>query len=298
MMAVGFNALTASTKVDTGARSWANGHSLERHGLADQLRDSGPSRTAAQKQQTLLGDLLPSDTQSGKDTGQRDTRGALDVIVVGADLIAIAREDRHRVDVGEVLPLDATFWVERLYRRHELLDEGRIFFAADAVLAQPEIERVIEELLIIRADVQNYRQAVLRRHAGAGRIERELAERYAHSPGAKVTQPEDTLSVGHHDEAHVLFRPIAEDLPDPAASADRQIHASRLAEDMGELLTGLADRRRVDQRHIGRRVRHQDCIEQRLVPGLQIREHEIFLQVVIEIGDFDVPVRHLQLRYW
>jgi hypothetical protein len=76
-----------------------------------------------------------------------------------------------------------TFRVERLDRRHELLDEGRIFFAADAVLAQPEIERVIEKLLIVCADVENDRQAVLRRHAGAGRIERELAKRYAHPSG-------------------------------------------------------------------------------------------------------------------
>jgi hypothetical protein len=31
---------------------------------------------------------------------------------------------------------------------------------------------------------------------------------------------------------------------------------------MTELLASLADRRRIDQRHVGRRVRHQDCIEQ------------------------------------
>ncbi len=154
----------------------------------------------------------------------------MDVIVVGADLVAIAREDRHGIDVGEILPLDATFWVERLYRRHELLDEGGIFFAADAVPAQAEIKRVIEELLIIRADVENDGQAVLRRHAGASRIERELADRYAHSPGTEVAEAEDALAVGHYDEAHVLFRPVAEDLAYPSASADRQIHAARLTE--------------------------------------------------------------------
>src|SRR5207253_3238219 len=108
--------------------------------------------------------------------------------------------------------------------------KGRIFFAADAVLAQAEIERVIEELLIIRADVQYDGQAVLRRHAGAGRIECQLADRYTHSSGAEIAEAEDALAVGNHDEAHVLFRPVAEDLPEPPTGADRQIHAARLTE--------------------------------------------------------------------
>ena len=43
------------------------------------------------------------------------------------------------------------------------------------------------------------------------------------------------------------------------------------------------------------RVRHQDGVEQRLVARLQVRQHEIFLQIVIEIGDLGVPARHLQL---
>ncbi len=110
----------------------------------------------------------------------------------------------------------------------------------------------------------------MRRHAGAGRIECQLADRYAHPSGAKIAQAENALAIGNHNEAHVLLRPVAEDLPHPAAGADRQIHAARLTEDMSELLTSLADRRRVDERHIGGRVGHQDRIEQRLVAGLQV----------------------------
>ena len=64
---------------------------------------------------------------------------------------------------------------------------------------------------------------------------------------------------------------------------------------MAEFLARLADRRRIDERHVGGRVRHQDRVEQRLVARLQVRQHEIFLQIVIEIGDLGVPARHLQL---
>jgi hypothetical protein len=119
-------------------------HSLQRHGLADQLRDAGPGRTTAEEQEALVRDFLPGDTQRGKDARQCDAGGALYVVVIGADLVAIAREDRNRVDVCEVFPLDAALWVQRLHCIDELVDEGRVFFAANAVLPQPEIERVIE----------------------------------------------------------------------------------------------------------------------------------------------------------
>src|SRR5262249_19264735 len=100
------------------------------------------------------------------------------------------------------------------------IDKGEILLAAHAVLAQALIERVIEQDLIIRADVENDRQTILRRHAGAGGIERELADRDAHPASAEVAEAEDALAVGDDDEAHVLFRPIGEQLLQPTARAD------------------------------------------------------------------------------
>ena len=61
-----------------------------------------------------------------------------------------------------------------------------------------------------------------------------------------------------------------------------------------ELLARLADRRRIDERHVGGRVRHQDRVEQRLVARLQVGQHEVFLQIVVEIGDLGMPARDLQ----
>jgi hypothetical protein len=65
---------------------------------------------------------------------------------------------------------------------------------------------------------------------------------------------------------------------------------------MGEFLARLADRRRIDQRHVGRRVRHQHGVEQRLVARLQVGQHEVFQQIVVEIGDLGMPARDLQLH--
>ena len=186
-----------------------------RHRQADQLGDTGRCGARTEEQEALIGELLSSDAQRGDDPGQRNAGGALDVVVEGADLVAIARQDRDGVEVGEVLPLDAAFRVELLHRRHELINERQILFAADALLAQAQIEWVVEQGLIVRADIENDRQAVLRRHAGAGGIERELAERDAHAAGAEIAETEDALAVGDDNEAHILFRPIAQAAPSP-----------------------------------------------------------------------------------
>src|SRR5438309_1509499 len=100
----------------------------------------------------MLSDFLLGDAQGSKDSSQCDTRSAVDVVIEGADLVAIALEDRDGVDVCEVLPLDAAFRVTRLHCINELVNEGHVLFAADAVLAQAEIKRVVEQDRIIRAD--------------------------------------------------------------------------------------------------------------------------------------------------
>ena len=217
------------------------------------------------------------DAQRGENAGERDPRGALDVVVVGADLVAVARQDRHGIDVGEILPLDAAVRVERLHRFDELVDKSQVFVTAHPVLAQAEIERVLAQCLVARADVENDRQAILRRHAGAGGVEREFPERDPHAAGAEIAEPEDALTVGDDDEAHIRFRPVAQQLLHPAAGGDRQIHTARLSKDMAEFLARLADRRGVDQRHIRRRVGHQDGVKQALVARLKVREHQVFL---------------------
>jgi hypothetical protein len=47
--------------------------------------------------------------------------------------------------------------------------------------------------------------------------------------------------------------------------------------------------------HVGRRIRHQHGVEQRLVPRLQVGEHEILQQIVVEIGDLGMAAGDLQI---
>src|SRR5262249_53756559 len=102
--------------------------------------------------------------------------------------------------------------------------------------------------------VENDGQTVLRRHTRAGGVEGKLADRDAHTAGAEIAETKGALAIGDNDEAHVLFRPVGKQLLEPAPGADRQIHTTRLAEDVAELLARFPDRRRVDERHVGGRV--------------------------------------------
>src|SRR4029077_13311403 len=142
--------------------------------VVDQRAIPGPRRAGTEKQEPLIGDLLSCDAQRGEDPGEGDSRGALDVVIECADLVPVALENRHGADVREVLPLDAAFRIELLHRGHELVDKFHVFATSDAVLPEAEVERVVEQSWVVRADIKNDRQAVSRRHAGTSRAEGEL----------------------------------------------------------------------------------------------------------------------------
>jgi len=46
------------------------------------------------------------------------------------------------------------------------------------------------------------------RHAGAGRVERELADRDAHAVCAEIAESEDSSTVSHDDDTDARSRPI------------------------------------------------------------------------------------------
>jgi hypothetical protein len=80
-------------------------------------------------------------------------------------------------------------------------------------------------------------------HAGAGGVERELADRDAHAVGAEIAETEDALAVGDDDDAaRPCTRPVAQDLGDAAAVVDADEEAARAAVDVA-VLAGRPGRR-------------------------------------------------------
>ena len=74
------------------------------------------------------------------------------------------------------------------------------------------IERIIEELLVVGAHVKHDGQAFGRRYAGAGCVQRELADRDSHPLRALVAEAEDSFAIGYDYDAGVLVRPVLQDL--------------------------------------------------------------------------------------
>ena len=129
--------------------------------------------------------------------------------------------------------------------------------------------------------------------AGAGGIQRELADRNAHAVGAEVAEAEDALAVGDDDKL-CRIRPVAQQFGDTPAIVGADEQAARPLEDVAEPLAGEADRRRVDQRLDFIDVVGHDAEEQRLVAVVQLVERHVFFEVVgqaAQIGQHALGLR-------
>ena len=238
-----------------------------------------PAEPAPRNRTALIAQLAAGHPQGAQDPREGHAGRALDVVVVAAHPVPVARQQAHGIDAGPVLEVDAAARKDLLDRLHELLDELVELGCRDARLPQAQVERIVEQLLVVRAEVDVHRQQVLRRHGGAGRVELQLADGDAHAVGAQVAQAEDALAGRGADDAHVLDRPVPQHVLDPALVLERHVQAARPAEDVAELQARLADRRGVDDRQEPRRVGHQHLVEERLVGVEQLDQVDVALQV-------------------
>jgi hypothetical protein len=158
--------------------------------------------------------------------------------------------------------------------------------------AQADVVGIGEQGFVVGAHVQRDRQADRRIDAGAGGVQRQLADRDAHAVGALVAEAEDALAVGDDDDAG-LERPVAQDLGDAAAVVDADEHAARALEDVAEALAGKADRRRVDQRHDLVDVVANHAEEQGLVAVVQGGQRDELLQRIGQAAQVCEEARHL-----
>src|SRR4029078_902726 len=121
--------------------------------------------------------------------------------------------------------------------------------------------RVAEPLLIVGADIEQDRQGVIGMNTGASRIERKLADRYAHAARTLIAQAQYALTVADDDDADLIEPRIGQDLADAMFVGETQEEAARLAPDLAEALAALADGWRVDERQDLFEIAHGQGIE-------------------------------------
>ena len=120
----------------------------------------------------------------------------------------------------------------------------------------------------------------MRRHAGAGGIKLQFADRDPCAVGAEIAETQDPPAVRDADEPNVLLGPVSQDLFHLAAARHREIHAAGLAVNVAEFQTGLADRRIINDGQKVRRVGHDRPIEQRLIVVEQLYQ----INIAVEVG--------------
>ena len=241
----------------------------------------------------LLRELAAGNAQRREHAGERDRRRALDVVVEGADSVAIFLQQTERRVIGEVLELDQHARKHFARGGDEFVDEVVIGRAGQPLLAEADVIGILQERFVVGADVQHHRQAEFRVHAGAGRIKRQLADRNAHAVGAEIAEAEDALAVGDDDQLRRIG-PVAQHRGDAAAVVGADEQAARALEDVAELLAGEPDGRRVDERLDLVDVVGHDAEEQRLVAVVQSVERDVFFQIVgqfAQIGQHALGLR-------
>ncbi len=112
------------------------------HRRDGQVGDAGRGLAGAHEQDLLVGELAAGDAQRRDDARERHRRGALDVVVERADALAVPLQQPERVVVGEVLELHDDAGEDLLRRRDEFVDQLVVRGARDALLLQPDVERV------------------------------------------------------------------------------------------------------------------------------------------------------------
>ena len=137
----------------------------------DEVREADGGGAGAEEEDPLLLELSAGDLEGVDQPGERHAGRALDVVVVAADFVAVAGEQIDRVFPCPVLEVDTAVREHLLHRFHELIHEGVEFLGSSPWPAQPEVEGVVEQRLVIGARVEVNRQQALRRDAGSGCVQ-------------------------------------------------------------------------------------------------------------------------------
>src|SRR4030067_1511864 len=199
------------------------------------------------------------------------------------------------VPVAEVFELNAGFRKDLLNAGDKLVHQFVVLLAAQTPLRQPYVERILEQGLVVRADIQRDRQTLRGTDGCAYGVQRELSHRDAHAVRAEVAEAEDPFAVGDDDHADIAVRPIPQKVPDATAIFVRNIQPARAAENVSELLTSLAYRRSVDEGHHLLDVFHDHAVEQVLVAFLQRDQENVLLDVAGLAANVFQYTRHLYL---
>ena len=248
------------------------------HGIGNQMRNTGGSRSRPQEKHALLRELFALNAHGRVQPRNRHRGRALNVIIKAWDLVLPTLEQFESVRILEILKLDHHIWPTFTRGFNEFLDQSVIVVAVNALLLQTEVQRITQVAFVVGANVKRHGKNMLRIDAGAGSVKRELADRNTHAVDAQVTQAQNALAVGHHDHLHIVRGHIFDQFAHATAVVDRHIQTARIAENVAELLARFTDSGRVNERHVLFDVLDHQTEEGNLVGRMNAVQNQIFAQ--------------------
>jgi len=117
--------------------------------------------------------------------------------------------------------------------------------------------------------------------AGSGRVQRQLPDRDAHPPGPLVTETEDALVVGGHDQADVGPACVAEQLGNAVDVVGGDPQSLGAPQQMAVGPARVAHRGRVDDRRQLLEMVDEHAVIERLVAIVERGQADVALQVVL-----------------
>lgn len=99
-------------------------------------------------------------------------------------------------------------------RPHKLVHQLVVFLLADAFSSDAEIVGVVEQLFVVRADVDDDRQRRFGSNAAGGNVQRELSDADRHAVHTQIAQTEHARAIGAHNDLHIVFAPIVQQRQD------------------------------------------------------------------------------------
>ena len=165
-------------------------HALLAHPGDDQVGEADGGGAGAEKEDPLLLELAAGDLERVDQPGERHAAGALNVVIVAAELVAVAGKQGDRIGTGPILEVDAAIREDLLNRLHELVDEGIKLLGRrrDAAAGRDRADRGDRSRCWCRR--RGTSAADLGRYAGRGGVELQLADRDAHAVGAQIAKAE------------------------------------------------------------------------------------------------------------
>src|SRR5471030_2091639 len=219
----------------------------------------------------------------GNQAAERDGGGTLNIIVEAAQLVAIAFQQGHRVGLGKIFELQQHILPARFHRLNEQIHKVIVFTVGNTRVAPAHIQRIINTLGIVSADVQHNRQRVGSINSAAGGVEREFTNRDAHAADALIAQPQNTFAIGNDNDADVVFAEVLQHFIDVVAVRVGNKQAASTAINIRKVFARFPDGRGVDDRQHLFQMRIHQVIEQRFVRVLDITQIDMFGNITFEI---------------